>query len=63
MPETQTERIQEEFLSWINDELQKEVHRQEEIEEESPTLVGRMKTLLAAGMSAVSLLVLIGSGI
>jgi len=52
-----TAEISVSFLSWINDELRKEVQRREEAEK-ATRLVTSFKTFLVAGVSGGTLLAL-----
>lgn len=44
------------FLSWINEELRKEIERQEEKERLEQGFVERMKTYIVAGLTSAILL-------
>lgn len=55
MNNPQSQQISIDFLSWINDELRKEIDRQAALDDDDRNgFVERMKTYLFAGLSGVS---------
>ena len=59
MTERHSNDLSTEFLSWINEQMREQANYVEELAEEETGFIDRVKTYIAAGMSAISVSVVL----